>query len=206
MINTLIFVVAVLTVLVLMLIVMVFAMARQIGVLFERVTPIGAMINDAGPKIGDASPVFNVASINGFEVAVGVKQTHSTLVLFLSPTCPICNKLLPAIKSVRSSESRWLSVVLASDGEPEKHLEFMRKHALADIPYLLSQPLGTAYRVSRLPFAVLLDADGIVRAKGLVNSREQLDSLLNVADTGFKSIQDYVSQTSRQDNFNTVKP
>jgi methylamine dehydrogenase accessory protein MauD len=206
MINTLIFVVAVLSVLVLMLIVMVFAMARQIGVLFERITPVGAMINDAGPKIGETSPMFTLNSLNGFEVGIGGKQSHSTLVFFLSPTCPICNKLLPAMKSVRNNESRWLNIVLASDGEADKHLEFMRKYALQDIPYVLSQPLGTAYRVSRLPFAVLLDADGIVRAKGLINTREQLDSLLNVADMGYASIQDYVGQKNRQENFNTVKP
>ncbi len=206
MINTLIFVVAVLSILVLMLIVMVFAMARQIGVLFERITPVGAMINDAGPKIGEASPVFSLKSLNGFEVSIGSKQSHSTLVFFLSPTCPICNKLLPAMQSVRNSESRWLNIILASDGEADKHLEFMRKYALQDIPYVLSQPLGTAYRVSRLPFAVLLDADGIVRAKGLINTREQLDSLLNVADMGYASIQDYVGQKNRQENFNTVKP
>jgi len=196
MINTLIFVVAVLSIMVIALIVMVFAMARQIGILFERITPVGAMINDSGPKIGDASPTFNLVSLMNKEVVIGGKRPHSTLVFFLSPTCPICNKLLPAIKSVQNSEGGWLDVVLASDGEPEKHLEFISKHSLTSFPYVLSQPLGTAYRVSRLPFAVLLDADGIVRAKGLINSREQLDSLFNAADTGYASIQDFVSQQS----------
>jgi len=195
--NTLIFLVAILSILVIALIVMVFAMARQIGILFERITPVGAMINDAGPKIGDASPTFNLLSLMNQEVTIGGKRPHSTLVFFLSPTCPICNKLLPAIKSVQGSEGGWLDVVLASDGEPEKHVEFVDKHQLADFPYVLSQPLGTAYRVSRLPFAVLLDADGIVCAKGLINSREQLDSLFNAADTGFASIQDFVTQQSK---------
>ncbi|HSH72129.1 MAG TPA: methylamine dehydrogenase accessory protein MauD [Methylophilaceae bacterium] len=212
MINTLIFVVSILSILVIALLIMVFAMARQIGILFERITPVGAMINDAGPKIGDASPVFNLVSLMGNEVVIGSKRPHSTLVFFLSPTCPICNKLLPAIKSVQSSEGRWLDVVLASDGEADKHIDFINKHGLADFPYVLSQPLGTAYRVSRLPFAVLLDADGVVRAKGLINSREQLDSLFNAADTGYGSIQDYVSQQSlMSDSFQpltkrTVKP
>ncbi len=193
-IETLIFVVAFLTILVLILIVMVFALARQIGVLFERITPVGAMINDAGPKIGDASPIFNLTALNGVEVTIGGKQPKSTLLFFLSPTCPICNKLLPAMKSVRTSESNWLNIVLASDGEVDQHLEFMHKYALENIPYVLSQPLGMAFRVSRLPFAVLLDADGTVRAKGLINTREQLDSLFNAADMGYGSIQEYVGQ------------
>ena len=61
---------------------------------------------------------------------------------------------------------------------------------------MLSQPLGTAYRVQRLPFAVLLDDQGVVRAKGLINSREQLESLFNATETGFASIQDYISRNA----------
>lgn len=48
--SLLIFSVCVLSVLVLGLIVMVFALARQIGILFERISPVGAMINDSGPN------------------------------------------------------------------------------------------------------------------------------------------------------------
>ena len=31
------------------------------------------------------------------------------------------------------------------------------------------------------PFAVLLDGEGVVKAKGLVNTREQLESLFNAS-------------------------
>lgn len=194
--NALIFAVAVLAILVLGLIVVVFALARQIGILFERISPVGAMVNDAGPKIGETSPQFNLPSLTGGEVSLGSQRPRSTLVFFLSPTCPICKKLLPALRSIRSSEGQWLDVVLASDGEPSKHQTFIAKSELDDFPYVLSQPLGTAYRVQRLPFAVLLDADGVVRAKGLVNSREQLESLFNASETGFASIQDYISRNT----------
>lgn len=195
--NALIFAVAVLAILVLGLIVVVFALARQIGILFERISPVGAMVNDAGPKIGETSPLFNLPSLTGGgEIALGAAQPRSTLVFFLSPTCPICKKLLPALRSIRSSEGQWLNLVLASDGEPARHQEFIAKSDLGDFPYVLSQPLGTAYRVQRLPFAVLLDDQGVVRAKGLINSREQLESLFNATETGFASIQDYISRNA----------
>ena len=32
-----------------------FALARQIGVLYERVAPMGALMMDTGPKVGEAS-------------------------------------------------------------------------------------------------------------------------------------------------------
>lgn len=53
-----------------------------------------------------------------------------------------------------------------------------------------------SYRVSRLPYAVLLDTQGVVAAKGLVNSREQFDSLLNAHEMGAPTIQHYLSGTS----------
>jgi methylamine dehydrogenase accessory protein MauD len=194
MVNALIFVVAILSIAVIALTIMVFAMARQIGILFERISPIGAMINDSGPEVGKPSPRFDLTSLNGGDVKIGYKGEKNTLVFFLSPTCPICNKLLPAIKSIQSSESKSLNVVLASDGESSKHLDFIKKHEITNFPYVLSQPLGTTYRVSRLPFAVVLDSDGIVLAKGLVNTREQLDSLFNSIETGYASIQDLAQQ------------
>ena len=84
-------------------------------------------------------------------------------------------------------------VVLASDGEAAEHLQFIQQQGLGDFPYVLSQPLGMAYRVSRLPYAVLLNRQGVVVAKGLVNSREQLDSLLNAQDMNTPTIQHYLN-------------
>ena len=68
---------------------------------------------------------------------------------------------------------------------------------LIPFPYVISEQLGVTYRVSRLPFAVLLDDEGVVRAKGLVNTREQLESLFNVLETGYASIQDLASKEAQ---------
>ena len=50
--TALTFLVAVLFAMVIALTVAVFALARQVGVLFERIAPMGALVNDSGPKIG----------------------------------------------------------------------------------------------------------------------------------------------------------
>ncbi len=49
-----------------------------------------------------------------------------------------------------------------------------------------------AYRVDKLPYAVLLDDLGVIAAKGLVNSREHFESLIIAKETGFASIQSYL--------------
>jgi methylamine dehydrogenase accessory protein MauD len=73
-----------------------------------------------------------------------------------------------------------------------EHEPFVARHGLDAFPYLLSAPLGVAYRVGKLPYAVLVDGAGIVRAKGLVNTREHLESLFEAHERGVASIQDFV--------------
>jgi methylamine dehydrogenase accessory protein MauD len=46
--------------------------------------------------------------------------------------------------------------------------------------------------VNRLPYAVLLDGAGVLRAKGLVNSREHLESLFEAHERGVASLQDWL--------------
>lgn len=180
---------------VLVLLVAVLALARQIGILYERVAPMGALMLDSGPKVGEAAPKFDIESLAGGRVAVGgTGKTRSQLLFFLSPTCPVCKKLLPILRSVQHSERIWLDVILASDGDHAEHLAFYRKAKLADFPYLLSTDLGMALKVGRLPYAVLIGEDGRIRAKGLVNSREQLESLFTAKELGVASVQEFLDQ------------
>ena len=179
---------------VLVLLVAVIALSRQIGILYERVAPMGALVMDTGPKPGDLAPSFELDALGGGRVRLGGVQERSTLIFFLSPTCPVCKKLLPILKSIRAAESKWLDIVLASDGDAPAHESFRQRAQLTDFPYVLSAALGMQYRVSKLPHAVLVDEAGRVRAKGLVNSREQLDSLFAARDLGVGSVQEYLDQ------------
>ena len=172
----------------------VLALSRQIGILYERVAPMGALMMDHGPKVGEMAPHVEVTNWEGQGLTVGTASAKSTLLFFLSPTCPVCKKLLPIIRSVQEREGRWLNVVLASDGDRPEHASFRDKYALGDFPYVLSQPLGMAYKISKLPYCVLLDAKGFVRAKGLVNSREQIESLMTAYESGIASVQEHIDR------------
>ena len=48
------------------------------------------------------------------------------------------------------------------------------------------------WRISKLPYAVLIDESGHVRAKGLINSREHLESLFTAKEAGVASIQEFI--------------
>ncbi|MTH78029.1 redoxin domain-containing protein [Paracoccus aestuariivivens] len=166
-----------------------YVLARQIGILFERVSPVGAMISGSGPELGSKVPELALPNLNGSGFVLGNAAGKSQLVFFLSTTCPICKALLPALASIRDDEKPWLDVILASDGREALHRRLIEDQKLQGFPYVLSSELGMTFKVAKLPFAVLIGPDGTVRAKGLVNSREQLESLFTASETGVPSLQ-----------------
>ena len=185
----------------------VLALARQVGILHERVAPAGALMPTSGPKVGELTEAISIADINGHTVTVGGPNTDhmNTLIMFISPTCPVCKSLVPTAKSLASSERNRLNLVFASDGDKlERHQAYTKDLNLDKYPYVLSEKLGMSFEVSKLPFAVLIGVDGTLQSKGLVNTREHLESLIEAMDTGIATLQDYVGQ-AQQDIDPSVK-
>jgi len=185
---------AVLWVAVLALAAVVVALTRQIGVLHDRVAPVGALVGGETPRVGEVAPTLEVDGFDGARERLGGSDAagRDTLLLFVSPTCPVCKELLPVARSLAARAGPGLRLVFASDGPREEHAAFVERHGLA--PYVLSRPLGLAYQVARLPHAVLIDAAGVVRARGLVNTREHLESLFEARRHGVASVQDYLAR------------
>lgn len=170
---------------------------RQVGLLHERSSPMGAMITDHGPDIGDKAPELDLKDFAGRAVRIGgpAADGRQTLLMFTAPTCPVCDKLFPIIKSIARAEK--ISVVMISDGAPEEHRRFLDAHELGEIRYVVSAEAGMAFQVGKIPYGVLLDPQGTIRAKGLTNTREHLESLLEADKTGFASLQQYIASRKK---------
>ena len=136
----------VLWMLVLALSAVVLALVRQLGVLHERIAPAGALMLNRGLAVGEPAPVVEVADLEGQAHRLGVAREdgRSTLLLFVSPSCPVCKSLLPAVKSSRRDERGWMDVILASDGEANEQRDFVRSQGLDGVPYVVSAALGVA--------------------------------------------------------------
>ncbi len=171
------------------------ALARQIGVLHQRIAPAGALSLRQPLKLGDLTPELTLPSLQGPSVKIGgVRDGRSQLLLFLSPTCTVCEAILPALKSAHGAERQWLEIVLASDGTLDRHEAFVREKGLRKFPYVVSESLGRSYGVAKLPYAVLIDEAGKLSSTGLVNTREHLESLFIAKESGVSSIQEFLSQ------------
>lgn len=176
------------------------AVVRQLGVLHERIAPTGALMLAKGLQMGEQAPQIAVNDLNGITHTIGARRAddRATLLMFVSPTCPVCKGLLPILKSSALAEKKWLDIILASDGDIAELRDFATHHRLDDFPFIVSAPLGMSYQVSRLPFAVLIDGQGMLRARGIVNSREHLESLFEAKRLGLASIQDYFETQARR--------
>ncbi|RME67179.1 MAG: methylamine dehydrogenase [Alphaproteobacteria bacterium] len=168
------------------------ALARQVGVLHERIAPAGALAINGRLKVGDTAPHMTVETLDGTVEAIGGARAKSQLLFFLSPECPLCKTLLPVVRALAGAERKRVDIVLASDGDAARHAAFRASQKLGALPYVLSEALGRAYGVAKLPYAVLIDEQGAIAAMGLVNSREHLESLLEAKDRGVASLQDYL--------------
>lgn len=181
------------------LLILVFALARQIGVLHERVAPVGALMPMNGPKIGEKIPAISTTNLIGETILLGDATDHRVMIYFLSPGCPVCKSLLPVVQGVEDQEPS-LYVIYASDGElPATHEQYARQNNIAPARYVLSRELGITLGVNKLPFAVLLDTAGVLRARGLVNSREHLESLLTADEMDVSSLQEYLDEHEKGD-------
>ncbi len=196
---------ALLWVAVIALALLVLALARQVGVLHERVTPVGALSLGRGPHVGEAAPGVEAPTLAGTRIALGgaSPEGRSTLLFFLSPSCPVCKSLLPALTSVIAREDPALRLVYASDGPEPEQRAFAQGHGLPLAAYALSTELGLAHHVGKLPYAVLIDASGVIRAQGLVNTREHLESLFEARERGVASVQEYVARARDGSNTHT---
>jgi hypothetical protein len=143
-------------ILVVVLSIVVVALARQVGTLHLRLGPRGALeVDDEGPAIGEAPPSLPAHLYDGGRTSIGGPGAVR-LVMFASPTCPICVDVMPAIPAAAAAARVVPQVV--HDAEAER-----------------------AWGVPGTPFFVVLDALGVVRAKGTADNLEQVEGLLDTA-------------------------
>jgi hypothetical protein len=131
----------------------VLALAREVGMLRLRLGPAAALeIPDEGPELGE-----RVDAIERFD---SVGDASLALAVFTSEGCRVCRALEPAIAALA--------------GDPAVAVEVFDEVAERDT--------WSRLRVPGSPFAIALDPDGTVLAKGTFNNLAQLESVLGTAE------------------------
>jgi methylamine dehydrogenase accessory protein MauD len=170
------------------------ALARQVGVLHMRVAPAGALTTSAGPAVGSAAAAIPATTIEGTRTTVGghLHGVPLRLLMFVSPSCPLCKNLIPVAKSFARDER--VQLIFIGDDDAAAQRQMIAEHGLGGYQFINGPDVGQAYEVAKLPYAVLMDEHGTILSKGLVNSREHLESLIIAHEMGIRSVQDYIGK------------
>ena len=128
------------------------ALLRQVGVLHARLHPLGVHFAGEGPELGALATQLP-------DLDYGARSV--TLVAFTSPTCEVCATLRP---SLAAFERTYPDVQL-------------RVFDLDD----RTRPTFDAFNVRSTPYLVAVDRTGTVKGRGVANSLEQVEELVQEA-------------------------
>jgi hypothetical protein len=130
----------------------VLALMREVGLLRLRLPPEAALeLLTEGPELGRVAPI-----VDRFAIAEG---TRIALAVFSSPGCRLCQALEPGLASFARTPGLAVRVF-----DEEQDRDAWEELAVPGSPY-----------------AVAMDRDGTVRAKGTFNSLAQLASVVAAA-------------------------
>ena len=135
--------------------------------------------------------------MDGAPLTIGkaLAKGRMQLLLFVSPHCPLCKDLIPIAKNFARTEK--LDIVFVGDDDAAEQHAMIARLDMAGLPFVNGPIVGRTFHVDRLPHAVLIGDTGTVLSKGLVNSREHLESLVTAHEMGVVSVQDYLANHSK---------
>jgi hypothetical protein len=171
------------------------ALARQIGVLHQRIAPAGALALRQPLKIGEPVPgdELDCARRSGGAYRRSARRAQPVAVVRVAGL-----RRLRVAAAGGALGARRGALVARHRARQRRRCrpagEFVKDKGLGKFPYVLSEQLGRSFGVAKLPYAVLIDEAGKLAATGLVNTREHLESLFVAKERGVGSIQQFLGQ------------
>ncbi|QBD77554.1 redoxin domain-containing protein [Ktedonosporobacter rubrisoli] len=150
-----------------------------------------AATREAAPELAvdTPAPAFRARTLTGELVRLATYTGHSVLFLFVSPRCGSCRLKLPLLTKLRplAKERSGVDFVLVSDvsaAETYAWVESIREEdkVEVDFPILLDPQYRSGFMWAynprgMIPYFCLIDAQGIVQARGLVGTEEEWSRL-----------------------------
>ncbi len=161
---------------------------RQVGLVSLRIGPKGARINDDGPALGEKVSLLELRthshSSNGKEFP-SPSTIRNSMLVFVSPNCGACRRVMPGIRTLQAETKELVEWAVFCFGTSTESDRFRIDHKLEKVPFFWADSkIRAELRIHTVPFALLLDAEGVVQSKGVINHLEHLESLLEAMRQG----------------------
>jgi methylamine dehydrogenase accessory protein MauD len=160
---------------------LIFAILRQLGVLSARLPE-----RPTGLAAGTRAPDYRLPDLGGQAVSLSSYSGRGILLAFISPSCPMCKPLLPAINQFYLiCTDVGVTVQVICEAAVDECRRLAEEYAIA-APMLVDEA-GTAsqlYRVPGVPHVVSIDTKGVVRRSGTAKDLAGLQSISGVRAAG----------------------
>jgi methylamine dehydrogenase accessory protein MauD len=146
----------------------------------RRAAEVHALITDEGPAIHSLMPAFQGQDLAGDSVRSGDYQGRTLVLLLISPGCAPCEQLLRDVSAAQRGLAGCPEFLLVIETAPEEAESFLQRFRVR-CPVIVdgTASIRAGLRVDRTPYAFLIDPQGVVRMKGVVNNRGQLEGLIS---------------------------
>lgn len=123
-----------------------------------------------GPPIGSEAPPVRLPDLDGNMVDLADHRGTRTMLLFWSPDCGFCSRMLPELKKWEQKPPKGApKLVLISSGTPEENrAQGLRSLTLLDDEFAV----GSEYGSDGTPSAIMIDAQGRIASELVVGGPE----------------------------------
>lgn len=127
----------------------------------------------AGLKVGDPAPALKLNDVDGNEISIGGPSDKKSLLLFWSPTCGYCKRMVDDLKAwEKKAPATAPHVYLVTSGSAEENkAQGLKSTILMDDSFAT----GRAFGASGTPSAILIDELGKVASDIVVGAPAVID-------------------------------
>lgn len=160
--------------------VLLLALIRELGIILVRLGPVYAKPTKEGPQIGERVEPLEIADLSGKTHYIRPTKFQQQLLVFVAPGCPVCSELLPGLRTLAADyRDRAIVFAISSSERTPEDFDYAKK-LQPFVSYICSPDLHHQFSVDGSPYAILLNADNEVTAKGIANNLQHLESLFSI--------------------------
>lgn len=165
---------AVLWVITVFIVFLLFIVIRQFGIVYLK-TADG--VSRGGLQVGVRIPQVEFQTLKGTTQRIGMDRAQ--LVVFTAPHCAPCRLLKPHIAEFASLRSDIQVIVVSVDSSPSEAEDYVRglPEGVVGIRLPDQKLYQTIFLGEVTPFAYMVNQNGVITGKGLVNDIEQLQGI-----------------------------
>lgn len=169
-----------------LLLLLVLGLARELGVVLQRMGPTTARAVALGPRLDEAIPIDSLQTDEGSPIPLTTTKAPRAMLFFVAPSCSVCEELAPAVRAF-AGQYKGIVEALVISRAPDEQKDRLWTEQLEGTGgrYINAATPAQRMQITSTPFALLVEGkSGRVVTKGVINSLEQIESLIEVRTFG----------------------